>query len=63
MDKGHRKWTAREERRLFKLRAAGKSTVEIAKRLRRTESAVSNRITLLRRHRIQTVAEGRLRRG
>ena len=40
----------KEERRLFKLRADGKSIADIAKQLKRTEAAVSVRISLLRRH-------------
>ena len=46
----NRRWSAKEERRLFKLRADGKSIADIAKRLKRTEAAVSVRISLLRRH-------------
>ena len=40
----NRRWTAKEERRLFKLRADGKSIADIAKRLKRTEAAVSVRL-------------------
>lgn len=59
----NRRWTAKEERRLFELRATGKSIADIAKRLKRTEAAVSDRIFVLRRRGLSRVAEGRLRPG
>ena len=40
------KWTEEEQRRLLQLRAAGKSIVEIAELLKRTEAPVSDRICL-----------------
>jgi len=43
------KWTEEEQRRLLQLRAAGKSIVEIAELLKRTQTSVSIRISLLRR--------------
>ena len=52
------KWTEEEQRRLLQLRAAGKSIVEIAELLKRTQASVSIRISLLRRHGLQRVAEG-----
>ena len=57
------KWTEDEQRRLLQLRAAGKSIVEIAELLKRTQASVSIRISLLRRRVLQRVAEGRLRRS
>ena len=52
------KWTEEEQRRLLQLRAAGKSIVEIAELLKRTQASVSIRISLLRRHGLQRAAEG-----
>jgi DNA-binding NarL/FixJ family response regulator len=47
--KSNDKWTDEEDKRLFALRAAGKSNVMIAAALRRTESSVVGRIYVLRK--------------
>jgi DNA-binding NarL/FixJ family response regulator len=44
-----RKWTAEEERRLLELCAAGKSPYSIGKEFKRTESAILNRIHILKK--------------
>ena len=44
-----RKWTAEEERHLVELVGAGRSAYAIAKEFSRTESAILNRIHILRK--------------
>ena len=47
--KSPRKWSEEEDRRLLELRTAGKTLVQIAKELNRTESSVAARIVVLKR--------------
>jgi DNA-binding NarL/FixJ family response regulator len=44
-----RKWSEEEDRRLLELRTAGKTLIQIAKELNRTESSVATRIVVLKR--------------
>ena len=44
-----RKWSEEEDRRLLELRTAGKTLIQIAKELNRTESSVAARIVVLKR--------------
>jgi hypothetical protein len=43
------RWTAEEDRRLLELKQEGKHVALIAKELRRTEAAVTDRLVHLRR--------------
>ena len=47
--KSPRKWSEEEDRRLLELRTAGKTLIQIAKELNRTESSVAARIVVLKR--------------
>jgi DNA-binding NarL/FixJ family response regulator len=44
-----RKWNEEEDRCLLELRTAGKTLIQIAKELNRTESSVAARIVVLKR--------------
>jgi|KBSMisStaDraftv2_1062788.scaffolds.fasta_scaffold10278958_1 hypothetical protein len=43
-----RRWTDEDERQLLELKQAGKSTIVVAKILKRTELAIANRLEVLK---------------
>jgi hypothetical protein len=44
----YRRWTQEDDRRLFELRAAGRSAVSISAVMKRTAGAVEGRLSILR---------------
>ena len=55
-----KRWTADEDQSLLELKLEGKPIAVIAKKLGRTETAVTDRLIILRREREGSFAVGRL---